>query len=194
VEVEGAPAPNNWGVPDTAHNDNPEQSTCHYHPGQPAFVRCGRCGKPLCPECVQHGPVGTRCVECLLGIVIRPVTRARRVAASAAAAATALALGAGLGYFGLLNWLTGIALGLAVAQTARSITHRVAAPGVQAAAGCAAAVGVYWGAVVARMTLLVRLGAPGGAMLGAIGGVSLWQWVLPGLLAAGAAIYWMRRP
>lgn len=39
--------------------------TCYRHPDRETWVSCGRCGKPLCPDCMRHGPVGVRCVECL---------------------------------------------------------------------------------------------------------------------------------
>lgn len=39
--------------------------TCYRHPDRPTRLSCGRCGKPLCADCVQHGPVGIRCRECL---------------------------------------------------------------------------------------------------------------------------------
>ena len=168
------------------------ETTCHYHPTHPAFVRCGACGKALCAECVYHGPVGTRCVECLFGIEIKPVSRLRRVAAGAAALATALALGAAFGYVGWLNWLTGIVLGLAVGQVARSIVKHIAAPTVQAAAGIAAAIGAYGGAVVGHMRMLVQAGAPISlANAAAHIGVGDWGWA--GLVPAGVAVYWVWR-
>jgi len=40
--------------------------TCYRHPDRETWVTCGRCGKPLCPDCMMHGPVGVRCRECLL--------------------------------------------------------------------------------------------------------------------------------
>jgi hypothetical protein len=168
------------------------QAHCHYHPDRPAFVRCGACGKALCAECVYHGPVGTRCVECLFGIEIKPVSRLRRVAAGVAALAIALALGSAFGYFGWLNWLTGIVLGLAVGQVARSIVKHIAAPTVQAAAGIAAAIGAYGGAVVGQMHLLTQAGAPL-SLSRAMAHIGVGDWAWAGLVAAGVAIYWVWR-
>ena len=37
---------------------------CYRHPERETWVSCGRCGKPLCPDCMEHGPVGIRCREC----------------------------------------------------------------------------------------------------------------------------------
>lgn len=39
--------------------------TCYRHPQRTTWVSCGRCGRPLCPDCIRHGPVGVRCAECL---------------------------------------------------------------------------------------------------------------------------------
>ncbi|MHB9024853.1 MAG: hypothetical protein ACYC7E_11875 [Armatimonadota bacterium] len=39
--------------------------TCYRHPDRETWVSCGRCGKPLCPDCMRHGPVGVRCEDCL---------------------------------------------------------------------------------------------------------------------------------
>ena len=50
---------------------NPEPSviktvpTCYRHADRETRISCGRCGVPLCPDCVMHGPVGVRCRECL---------------------------------------------------------------------------------------------------------------------------------
>ena len=43
----------------------PEINRCYRHHDRETFVSCGKCGKPLCPDCVHHGPVGVRCVDCL---------------------------------------------------------------------------------------------------------------------------------
>ena len=172
--------------------DGGTKTFCHYHPGRPALVRCGSCGKALCPECVYHGPVGTRCAECLFGIEIRPVSRRRRFAAGAAALAAAVGAGCALGYLGLMSWLTGIILGLVAGQVARTIARRISVPSVQAAAGIAAAVGAYAGTMVAQMRLLAQVGAPV-SLARAAAHVGLGDWALAGLLAAGVAIYWVWR-
>ena len=39
--------------------------TCYRHRDRETWVSCGRCGRPLCPDCVRHGPVGVRCDDCL---------------------------------------------------------------------------------------------------------------------------------
>lgn len=169
------------------------ETFCYYHPRRPAFVRCGACGKALCGECIHHGPVGARCVECLYGVKISPVSRRRRAAAGAAALVTALGVAGGLGYLGFLNWLTGIILGLLAGQAAKTVARRIPAPSVQAGAGMAAAIGAYGGALVEQARLLAQAGAPAISLARAAAHVGLGDWALAGLLAAGVAIYWVWR-
>lgn len=38
---------------------------CYRHPGREAGIRCQRCGRPICPECMAAAPVGFHCPECV---------------------------------------------------------------------------------------------------------------------------------
>lgn len=37
---------------------------CAAHPSVETELACGKCGKPICPRCLYHTPVGARCREC----------------------------------------------------------------------------------------------------------------------------------
>ncbi len=37
---------------------------CAAHPNVETNLRCGKCGKPICPRCMVQTPVGARCPEC----------------------------------------------------------------------------------------------------------------------------------
>ena len=37
---------------------------CAYHPGIETNLRCGKCGKLICPRCMVQTPVGARCRDC----------------------------------------------------------------------------------------------------------------------------------
>lgn len=40
------------------------QVPCTYHPNVQTGLRCGRCGKPICPQCAVRTQVGLRCPDC----------------------------------------------------------------------------------------------------------------------------------
>jgi hypothetical protein len=37
---------------------------CAEHPDVETYLRCGKCGKPICPRCMVQTPVGARCRDC----------------------------------------------------------------------------------------------------------------------------------
>lgn len=39
--------------------------TCPRHPQTISYVRCQRCGRPVCPQCQRPAPVGVQCVDCV---------------------------------------------------------------------------------------------------------------------------------
>lgn len=46
--------------------ETPQTKTfCVNHPETETYLRCNKCGKPVCMKCVQRTPVGYRCNECL---------------------------------------------------------------------------------------------------------------------------------
>lgn len=38
---------------------------CKNHPNVPTFVRCQRCGEPVCPQCMRTAVVGVQCPQCV---------------------------------------------------------------------------------------------------------------------------------
>jgi hypothetical protein len=46
--------------------ETPQTKTfCINHPATETYLRCNKCGRPVCMKCVQRTPVGYRCNECL---------------------------------------------------------------------------------------------------------------------------------
>jgi membrane associated rhomboid family serine protease len=39
--------------------------TCYRHPDRPTYVRCTRCNRFICPECMRDAAVGHQCAECV---------------------------------------------------------------------------------------------------------------------------------
>src|SRR5690625_3839291 len=38
---------------------------CYRHPDRETHIRCSRCNRPICPECMIAAPVGFQCPECV---------------------------------------------------------------------------------------------------------------------------------
>jgi membrane associated rhomboid family serine protease len=45
--------------------DDGLENRCYRHPDRETFVRCQRCGRPICGECQTMAPVGVHCPECV---------------------------------------------------------------------------------------------------------------------------------
>lgn len=43
----------------------PVTPTCYRHPDRVTYVRCARCNRYICPECMREASVGHQCVECV---------------------------------------------------------------------------------------------------------------------------------
>jgi hypothetical protein len=114
---------------------------CARHPGTETGLTCGRCGTPICPQCMVMTDVGGRCPDCapsrkLPQLEISPVILVR---GSAAAAVAGLVVGAlwGLllpGGFGFFSIFLGMGVGWAVSEPVSLATNRKAGTVLQVAA------------------------------------------------------------
>ena len=110
--------------------NEPASFRCATHPNVETHLRCGKCGKPICPQCMVQTPGGARCRECakLYKLPTFRVSPVYYLRAAGAALGTAVILGLAWGFvsdfipFFLLNllifaavgWIIGELTGLAV--------------------------------------------------------------------------------
>jgi len=50
---------------DAQEDTETETPVCYRHPKRETWVRCQRCGRPICPECQTQAAVGVQCPECV---------------------------------------------------------------------------------------------------------------------------------
>ena len=129
---------------------------CANHPKVETRVSCSNCGKPICPDCMVHAPVGVKCRDCARMprsalVRLKPAKAATAIAATAGAAiaigvALAALNGTGFGFFGFLVAF-GVGAVMAEIVTRTSGYYRGRESGAIAAGGSVLAYVVAWQAV-----------------------------------------------
>src|SRR5512143_4045936 len=44
---------------------DPGVPACYRHPGRETYIRCQRCDRPICPDCMRDAAVGFQCPSCV---------------------------------------------------------------------------------------------------------------------------------
>jgi len=116
---------------------------CAAHPKVETNLRCGKCGKPICPKCMVQTAVGARCPECAR-LYKLPTYRVSTVYyLRAAGTALGMAVVSGLLWglantfipFFFLNLLIGAGVGYAIGEVVSLAVNRKRGRGLAAVAG-----------------------------------------------------------
>lgn len=148
--------------------NGPAPLKCAKHPETETYLKCGKCGKPICPKCMVQTSVGSRCKECarlykLPTFRISPVFYLR---AAGAAIVTGAAVGALWGFistfisFSFFNLLIFAGIGWVIGEAVGLATNRKRGPWLAVIGG--AGVAICYG-----LTVLVS-GRPIGIGIGLI--------------------------
>ncbi len=121
---------------------------CAAHPRVETNLRCGKCGKPICPKCMVQTPVGARCPECarLYKLPTYRVSTVYYLRAGGTALGMALVCGVIWGVVNLflpfffLNLLLGAGVGYAIGEVVGLAVNRKRGRGLAAVAGAGVAI------------------------------------------------------
>jgi membrane associated rhomboid family serine protease len=121
-----------------------EAPVCYRHPDRETYVRCVRCERPICPDCMRSASVGFQCVSCVKEGrgAMRPLKAAYGGRARRNPEVTWALLGLN-GFFFLLTVGTGSALGFGgqVSELFQKLALTPSLHCVTTAAGTCASVG-----------------------------------------------------
>ena len=116
---------------------------CATHPNVETNLRCGKCGKPICPKCLVQTPVGARCPDCarLYKLPTFRVTTQYYLRAAGTALGIAIICGFAWGAirgvmpFFYLNFLLAAGVGYAVGEVVSLSVNRKRGTGLAIVAG-----------------------------------------------------------
>ena len=116
---------------------------CATHPSVETNLRCGKCGKPICPKCMVQTPVGARCPDCakLYKLPTYRVSTKYYLRAICTALGMAIVCGVVWGVVGgflpfiFLNLLLGAGVGYAIGEVVGLAVNRKRGRGLAAVAG-----------------------------------------------------------
>jgi len=152
---------------------------CVTHPNVETNLRCGKCGKPICPQCLVQTPVGARCPDCarLRKLPTFRITTKYYLRAIGVAVGMAFACGAAWGAirgvmpFIYFNFLLAAGFGYGIGEVVSLSANRKRGKGLALIAGIAVVVSYLvcifspWGVWFGRFSLLDPLAVALGVYL-----------------------------
>ncbi len=152
---------------------------CATHPDIETNLRCGKCGKPICPKCMVETPVGARCPDCARLYKIPTFRISGIYYLRAAGTALGMAIVAGL-VWGLIDWIIPFFyLGLILAAAVGYVIGEMVSLSVNRKRGRSLAV---VGGIAVVISYLVNIFTFGGLPFGPLR-------IIIDLLAIGIGIY-----
>ncbi len=118
---------------------------CTYHPEVETSLRCGKCGRPICPRCMVQTPVGARCPDCARLYKLPTYSVSTQYYLRAAGTGLGMALVCGLIWgviaaqvpFFYLNFLLAPAVGYGIGEVVSLVVNRKRGTGLAVVAGIA---------------------------------------------------------
>ncbi|MBI3968515.1 MAG: hypothetical protein HY329_23005 [Chloroflexi bacterium] len=134
---------------------------CYVHPKRETALRCNRCDRPICTDCLVQTPVGGRCRACASPAVARlhAVPLARQARAAAAGFLTAIVLGTLFANF-VRGIFFGLWLGLFYGWIVAMVIDRVAGHKHGTYLPIAGGAAIVAGAVAGQVLNPLLLGLP----------------------------------
>jgi hypothetical protein len=128
---------------------SPETVRCATHPDVATSLRCGKCGKPICPRCLVQTPVGARCRDCakLYRLPTYRLAVTDYLKAAGTALGVAIVVGLAWGFitnlvsFIYLNLLLAAGAGYAIGEVTGLAVNRKRGPWLAAVGGIAVVIG-----------------------------------------------------
>ncbi|TAK27717.1 MAG: hypothetical protein EPO21_23585 [Chloroflexota bacterium] len=111
---------------------------CATHPKIETNLRCGKCGKLICPKCMVYTPVGARCPDCaqVRRLPIYDVSAANYLSALGAGMAMALVAGVVWSFIpGFVSIWVPLLIGYLVGEGVSRAANRKRSRGLQVIAG-----------------------------------------------------------
>ena len=121
---------------------------CAYHPKVETNLRCGKCGKPICPKCMVQTPVGARCPDCAKLYKLPTYRVSAKYYLRAAGTALGMAIVCGIAWgvvishvhFIFLSLLLGAGAGYAIGEVVSLSVNRKRGTGLAVVGGIAVAI------------------------------------------------------